>query len=404
MPRKSYDYYRQISDYYEGDFFNNGITSRSLCINIAEYKFFLPYSMIIICDKVKDYVTGIKMYDIIFKYKYVSISQWYVTYLISNLKYFYKHVLHQEFFTNMNIYIELLRLKKFMINEELVKTYVSTTLANKAYVYEERVCENTTGNILIAILAKDKEFCLPIYLDCLYKQTYPRSKIHLYIRTNDNKDNTTDILKQFIKDHGTEYASVFFDESSISQSLKEFGHHEWNSQRTKILGKIRQDSIDYAKKLNAHYFVADCDNFIVPNTIAELSKNSENGVIAPMLNSNRGGDVAYSNYHYDIDKNGYLKKHELYTKVLYRNIKGLIEVPVVHCSYFINVKFLNDIVYDDESHRYEYVIFSHFLRKKNIPQLLDNRIFYGIIEFSESSEQLKGQLETVWKSYYPSKF
>jgi len=259
-------------------------------------------------------------------------------------------------------------------------------------------------DIVIAILAKDKEFCLPLYLECIYKQTVPKSHVHLYIRTNDNKDNTIDVLKQFIKDHESEYASIHLDDSNISESLKEFGHHEWNSHRCKILGKIRQESIEYAKKRKAHYFVADCDNFIVPETIAELLKNSENGIIAPMLNSNRDGDVAYSNYHYDIDKNGYLKKHELYTKVLYRNIKGLIEVPVVHCTYFINNKFLNDIVYDDESYRYEYVIFSHNLRKKKIPQMLDNRQFYGIIEFSQTDEELKSKMESVWNTLYPSKF
>jgi hypothetical protein len=261
-------------------------------------------------------------------------------------------------------------------------------------IYTNKECKD----LVIAILAKDKGFCLPLYLECIYKQTVAKQHTHLYIRTNDNKDNTQEILKQFIKDHESEYASIYFDDSSIDESLKKYKHHEWNSHRCKVLGKIRQDSIDYAKQRNAHYFVADCDNFIVPETIAELLKNSENGIIAPMLNSNRDGDVAYSNYHYDIDKNGYLKKHDLYTKVLYRNIKGLIEVPVVHCTYFINNKFLNDIVYDDESYRYEYVIFSHVLRNKNIPQILDNRRFYGIVEFSQTGEELKKQFETVWKT------
>ena len=606
MASKSYEYYKLIQNFFENDFYNNGITEHCLCINIAEYKFFLPYSMIIISDRVKDYKTGIKMYEIIFKYSYVTVDKFYITNLISNLKFFYKHVTDPQFFTNMRKYIDLLRSKKFTIDEALVKTYtlninslvvkenitqrpticfiiltcekyintrlkwqlktslkevpkkdiyaISCKMGKESYIYgwntaddydslamkyymfiknmdihydyymfidddtfifpsrviswlsqyDKKVpyymgckleypvnitmsggagfilsnpaykalrkhvsslqefngiladrtmadwlnhiyynnqtskltyiCDNVFFNscrrgdlltcgtqhylkeeqdyidlyniytnkeskdLVIAILAKDKGFSLPLYLECIYKQTYPKSHTHLYIRTNDNKDNTVDILKQFIKDHESEYASVYFDDTSIDESLKKYKHHEWNSHRCKILGKIRQDSIDYAKQRNAHYFVADCDNFIVPETISELLKNSENGIIAPMLNSNRDGDVAYSNYHYDIDKNGYLKKHDLYTKLLYRNIKGLIEVPVVHCTYFINNEFLNDIVYDDESYRYEYVIFSDVLRNKNIPQILDNRQFYGIIEFSQTGEELKTQFETVWKS------
>jgi hypothetical protein len=606
MASKSYEYYKLIQNFFENDFYNNGITEHCLCINIAEYKFFLPYSMIIISDRVKDYATGIKMYEIIFKYSYVTVDKFYITNLISNLKFFYKHVTDPQFFTNMHKYIDLLRSKKFTIDEPLVKTYtlninslvvkqniterpticfiiltcekyintrlkwqlktslkevpkkdiyaISCKMGKESYIYgwntaddydslamkyymfiknmdihydyymfidddtfvfpsrviswlsqyDKKVpyymgckleypvnitmsggagfilsnpaykalrkhvgslqefngiladrtmadwlnhiyynnqtskltyiCDNVFFNscrrgdlltcgtqhylkeeqdyidlyniytnkeskdLVIAILAKDKGFSLPLYLECIYKQTYPKSHTHLYIRTNDNKDNTVDILKQFIKDHESEYASVYFDDTSIDESLKKYKHHEWNSHRCKILGKIRQDSIEYAKEKNAHYFVADCDNFIVPETITELSKNSKNGIIAPMLNSNRDGDVAYSNYHYDIDKNGYLKKHDLYIKVLYRNIKGLIEVPVVHCTYFINNQFLNDIVYDDESYRYEYVIFSHVLRNKNIPQIIDNRQFYGIIEFSQTGEELKKQFETVWKT------
>ncbi len=52
--------------------------------------------------------------------------------------------------------------------------------------------------IVIAILAKDKEYCLDFYLNCILNQTYDKKKIHLYIRTNDNKDNTQDILDNFI--------------------------------------------------------------------------------------------------------------------------------------------------------------------------------------------------------------
>ena len=111
-----------------------------------------------------------------------------------------------------------------------------------------------------------------------------------------------------------------------------------------------------------------------------------------------GSTTAYSNYHYDIDKNGYYKGHDLYQKVLNRHVKGIIEVPVVHCTYFINNKFLKDISYDDNSYRYEYVIFSDVLRKKNIKQYLDNRIFYGFLEMSDG-ETYKKNMETIWKPH-----
>jgi hypothetical protein len=88
MPSKSYEYYKLIQNFFENDFYNNGITEHCLCINIAEYKFYLPYSMIIISDRVKDYKIGIKMYEIIFKYNHISVDQFYITNLLSNLKFF----------------------------------------------------------------------------------------------------------------------------------------------------------------------------------------------------------------------------------------------------------------------------------------------------------------------------
>jgi hypothetical protein len=145
----------------------------------------------------------------------------------------------------------------------------------------------------------------------------------------------------------------------------------------------------------AHYFVSDCDNFIVPSTITKLLLNSKNGVIAPMLTT----DSNYSNYHYDINNNGYCKTHYMYGSILKRTIKGLIQVPVVHCTYFINSCFLNNISYDDGSCRHEYVIFSDVLRKKGICQYLDNQTFYGYLEMT-IGDTYKTRYDTIWKPFH----
>ena len=94
--------------------------------------------------------------------------------------------------------------------------------------------------IVIAILAKDKEYCLDFYLNCILNQTYDKKKIHLYIRTNDNKDNTQDILDNFIKTYSKEYASVYYDNSSITEKLKKYDEHEWNSERFKIFLSLKE--------------------------------------------------------------------------------------------------------------------------------------------------------------------
>jgi hypothetical protein len=247
--------------------------------------------------------------------------------------------------------------------------------------------------IVVSILAKNKANILPSYLQCLLNQTYPKNKIHLYIRTNDNTDDTEDILREFIDEYDIHYASVYYDFSSISDTLKTFGNHEWNPYRFKILSKIRQDSVDYAKKLGTHYFVADCDNLITSHVLENCIKLNELGVVSPMLESS----TAYSNYHDGIDSNGYFRQTDIYYKLLHRKIKGMIDVPVVHCTYFIAYNKLGFVSYDDNSNRYEYVIFSDTLRKAGIPQYLDTRFDNGYISFSETYADLESTIIEKYK-------
>ena len=44
--------------------------------------------------------------------------------------------------------------------------------------------------VTIAILAKDKAHTLPLYLACIEAQTWPKKNTYLYIRTNNNNDET----------------------------------------------------------------------------------------------------------------------------------------------------------------------------------------------------------------------
>ena len=245
--------------------------------------------------------------------------------------------------------------------------------------------------IVIAILAKDKAHTLPLYLQCLYNQTFPKAHLHLYVRTNDNTDETVTILQSFVHTYGHEYTSIFYDDSSVSSELKKWKQHEWNPSRFAILAKLRQDSVDYARAKNAHYFVADCDNFLMPRTLENLFDNRSKGVIGPMLVSK----TLYSNFSYEITENGYHVSHNPVYKQLYtREIRGCTKVPVIHCTYFIDASLLHAISYKDDTNRHEYVIFSDNLRKQGIPQFLDNCEEYGFLTFAETKEDLANDLRT----------
>lgn len=242
---------------------------------------------------------------------------------------------------------------------------------------------DTKDTITIAILAKDKAHTLPFYLTCLESQTWPTEQTYLYIRTNNNNDNTAEILRQWVTRVRGRYLEIYFDDTDVSQKVQRFGQHEWNRQRFKVLARIRQDSIDWAQKRKSHYFVADCDNFIVPSTIEELFKTGL-PIVAPLLKSS----TDYSNFHAAIDRDGYYKECSRYFDLIDQEVQEIVQVPVVHCTYFINYNFLSKIGYSDKTDRHEYVIFSHIARKKRIPQYLDARKIYGRITFAETTQEL----------------
>ncbi|MCX5924312.1 MAG: glycosyltransferase family 2 protein [Candidatus Dependentiae bacterium] len=233
--------------------------------------------------------------------------------------------------------------------------------------------------VTIAILAKDKAHVLPLFLACIERQTWPKNKTKIYIRTNNNNDNTAEILSQWLDRVAHLYAEVFFDATDVPQQVQHYKQHEWNSERFEVLGKIRELSIQWAYNNNSHYFVVDCDNFIKPHTLERLM-SLQLSIVAPFLTT---GQNYYSNYHAAIDGNGYLATTPFYEMIFNRQITGLIQVPVVHCTYLIRRQYLPYVWYRDNSGRYEYVIFSDVARKNGIPQYIDNREMYGYVSFAE---------------------
>jgi hypothetical protein len=252
-------------------------------------------------------------------------------------------------------------------------------------LFHSSQCDITA--ITIAILAKSKAHCLPMFLRCIERQTWPKAQTYIYIRTNDNTDDTAEILREWMDRLRPHYAGFYFNDTSVTTSLKAFRQHEWNMQRFKVLGAIRQDSLAWAWERRSHYFVVDVDNFIQPFTLKRLVSTNL-PIIAPML---RTGGTLYSNYHSAVDDNGYFLSHPTYLPILNRHIRGIIEQPVVHCTYLVNYDVLRDMLYDDDSMRYEYVIFSHHARQKQIPQYLDNRYEYGRITFAENATELSSE-------------
>jgi glycosyltransferase involved in cell wall biosynthesis len=254
--------------------------------------------------------------------------------------------------------------------------------------------------VLIAILAKQKEPMLEPYLECIEALDYPKSRIVLYIRTNNNKDSTREILRVWAGRVAGLYAHIETDDRDVPEKVEDFEVHEWNATRFKVLAKIRNISLRKTLEHNCdYYFVSDVDNFLRPCTLRELLA-LKLPIVSPLLRS-VSPNVMYSNYHADIDDSGYYRASGQYTEILYRQLKGIIEVPVVHCTYAIRADVIAKLDYEDGTERHEYVVFSHSARRSGIPQYIDNRQVYGYLTL-DHDPQMASEARRLLSAELPS--
>jgi glycosyltransferase involved in cell wall biosynthesis len=232
--------------------------------------------------------------------------------------------------------------------------------------------------VLVAILAKQREDSLPLYLECIEALDYPKSSIVLSIRTYDSTDGTERILREWVSRVGHRYAGVEFDAGDAEPGVE--------PSELRVPGHLRQLSLSHALKHDCDFaFVAELDNFIRPCTLRELVALNL-PVVAPFLRSIGPGNF-YSNYHAEIDANGYYQDCDQYSWTLNRRVRGVLEMPVVHSTYLVRADALSDLAYEDGTARHEYVIFSETARRRDIPQYLDNRQVYGYVAFAPGHDR-----------------
>ena len=247
-----------------------------------------------------------------------------------------------------------------------------------------------TPSVTVTILAKDKAKVLPQWLENLKQWDYPKNRIQLYVRTNDNTDDTEAILKEWINKNVGEYQSYHYDASSINEQLVRYKVHEWNATRFKALAQVRNESVTFAKMETDFYFSIDVDNFIKPDTLSTLVGYNL-PVVAPLLYD--AGETSYSNYHNVATPNGYYHENLEYYTIHRGKVRGLVLCDVVHCTYLVRSDVLEHLNYADGTEDYEYVIASRNLRKAGIPQYLDNSQLYGWLTMKEDVGAVMRKME-----------
>jgi len=284
-------------------------------------------------------------------------------------------------------------------------------------------------HVLVHILVRNGEGTLPLYLKCLEAQDYPKEDITLYIRTNDNTDNTESILWDWLEPLETEYRNVVWDPTSVTMGGEEkVNNHYWDGKRLDLIRHLRDKGFSKARDYNCDfYFTCDADNFIVPSTLSSLVETGL-PVVAPMLryavNQNENinvpseilkcSDYTSANFtnvvtpYGDVQNNldgGEERFPDGYMDLLNRSNPGLHPVDLVHCCYLVNREVFRRVSYQNGvGGGYDYIILAFNFRYNGIQQWLDNRINYGCFTLYNSDKTATHYMKQLEQNELPEEW
>lgn len=248
--------------------------------------------------------------------------------------------------------------------------------------------------VLVTVFVRDKEHTLPLFLATLEAQTWPRARTGIYIRANACADRSVAMLQEWtarMRSAPEPYAEIHEDYAEIPGAEKE-SSREWTSARFRTLGRLRQESIEYARARSYDAVLSnDADNFIFPHVLARLMQLRHLGIVAPLLYRPLN---LYSNFYLRATSDGFMSAAPAamaeYRLLHARRIRGIVSCDVVHCTYIISREFFDRVKYiDDESELYEYIIFSNALRAAGVPQLLDSMDVGGALTLARDAKDFE---------------
>lgn len=243
--------------------------------------------------------------------------------------------------------------------------------------------------VFIAILARNKAHTLPAYLKTIEELDYNKKAITIYINTNNNADETEQVLLKWAEEHQHEYANLLFESHSVPVlEQDETSPHGWDKTRLQVMAKIRNQSMQKALEEGSdYYFVVDCDCFITPNTLKTLV-TKEKPIIAPLMRT-YPTILPASTYWCDYDHNGFCREHPFYYEILHHHIRGTFSVPLVHCVYLVDCKYIPQLDYLDPDMGIEFIAFSQSARREGIQQFICNEEEFGFVYWINNSISLE---------------
>lgn len=191
-------------------------------------------------------------------------------------------------------------------------------------------------SVLLALIARNAAHSLPHYLGCIDRLDYPKDRIVLWAATDHNIDNTTEVLREWLKNVQQAYHYVEWRPLDHPKFYAdEIGPKHWSSSRFSHMMKLRQMALKTAREKWADYILfVDTDNFLTNEQTLNKLIAENLTVVAPMLDSSS----LYSNFWCGMTPQGYYKRTPDYVPIREWKRLGCFPVPMVHSTFLIDLR------------------------------------------------------------------
>ncbi|XP_059840822.1 procollagen galactosyltransferase 2-like [Hypanus sabinus] len=280
---------------------------------------------------------------------------------------------------------------------------LTATVGNEGYFPEEKLALESAlqrPKVLLAIIARNAAHTLPHYLGCIDRLDYPKDRIALWAATDHNIDNTTAVLREWLKNVQQFYHYVEW--RPLDQPMyyaDEISPKHWTSSRFSHVMKLRQMALKTAREKWADYILfVDTDNFLTNEQTLNMMIAENLTVVAPMLDSS----TLYSNFWCGITPQGYYKRTPDYVPIREWKRLGCYPVPMVHSTFLIDLRreATKSLAFFPPHPDYTWafddiIVFSFSCKMADVQMHICNREQYGYLPVPLKAQQsLEEDVET----------
>uniref|UniRef100_A0A4W4GZG1 procollagen galactosyltransferase n=1 Tax=Electrophorus electricus TaxID=8005 RepID=A0A4W4GZG1_ELEEL len=255
------------------------------------------------------------------------------------------------------------------------------------YFHEERWSPESpllAPRVVLAIICRNAEHSLPHFLGAIERLNYPKDRIALWVATDNNADNTTYLLRDWLINVQKLYHYVEWrPKEKPSAYAGEEGPKHWPNQRYAHLMKLRQAALEGARDMWADYLmIVDCDNLLTNRDVLWRLIRENKTIVAPMLESR----AAYSNFWCGMTAEGYYKRTPAYIPMRKQLRKGCFAVPMVHSTFLVDLRKAASRLLAFHPPHPEYswafddiIVFAYSARMAEVQMYVCNRETYGFL-------------------------